>query len=87
MLPRRLHLAAPMVLLGMGATSAMAQPVQVITPTVVQSEAYIAPSAPPPPRVETLPPPPSDEARVMYLASGPLDVGRRELELVARPVR
>jgi hypothetical protein len=70
MLLRRVHLATPMVLLAMGATSAMAQSVQFETPTAVQSEAYIAPSAPPPPRVETLPPPPSDEARVMYWRPG-----------------
>ena len=53
----------------------------------VQSQVVIAPSAPPPPRVETIPPPPSERGAGDVLAPGPLDVGRRELELVARPVR
>jgi hypothetical protein len=70
---RRIHLAIPAFVLTAGvATVAMAQSVQVITPAPVpvQSQVIIAPNAPPAPRVETIPPPPSEEARVMYWQPG-----------------
>lgn len=80
---RSIHLAATASLLLAGAAvlPAHAQ-VQVITPTPVQSsEVVIAPNAPPPPRMETIPAPPE---QTMYLASWPLDVVRRELGLGVR---
>ncbi|MEJ0015767.1 MAG: hypothetical protein WDN25_04225 [Acetobacteraceae bacterium] len=50
---------------------ALAQSVQIITPAPAPAQAVIiAPNAPPPPRVETIPPPPSVEARVMYWRPG-----------------
>ncbi len=72
MLVRRIHLAVPVFALVAGTTSAMAQSVQVITPArmPVQSQVIIAPSAPPPPRVETIPAPPTVESHVMYWRPG-----------------
>lgn len=72
MLFRRIHLAVPMIGLIAGAAPAMAQSVQVITPAPVpvQSQVVIAPTAPPPPRFESIPPPPSVESRVMYWRPG-----------------
>ena len=75
MVMRRLHLTIPAFLLGMGAATAMAQSVQVITPApapvmVPSGTVVLAPNAPPPPRVETIPPPPSEAARVMYWRPG-----------------
>ena len=72
MLFRPIQLAVPVLALIAGTTSAMAQSVQFITPapTPVQSQVIIAPSAPPPPRIETVPPPPGEEARVMYWRPG-----------------
>ena len=84
MLVRSIHLAIPMFALATGV--AAAQPV-IVAPTPVQSQVFIAPTAPPPPRVETVPPPPPAESQVMYLATGPLGVGRRELELGGGPIR
>jgi hypothetical protein len=55
------------------AAAAMAQPVQLVTPAPVQygqSTVVIAPNAPPPPRVETIPQSPSAEAQVMYWQPG-----------------
>jgi len=50
----------------------MAQPVQIITPTPIpaQSTVVIAPSAPPPPRVETMPTPAPEQGRVVYWQPG-----------------
>ena len=72
MLVRRIHLTVPVFALLAGATTAMAQSVQVITPAPVpvQSQVVIAPSAPPPPRVETIPAPPTVESHVMYWRPG-----------------
>ena len=69
---RRIHLAIPMFALAAGTAPAMAQSVQVITPAPVpaQSQVIIAPSAPPPARVETIPPPPVAGTRVMYWRPG-----------------
>ena len=66
---RSIHLAATASLLLAGAAvlPAHAQ-VQVITPTPVQSsEVVIAPNAPPPPRMETIPAPPE---QTMYWRPG-----------------
>src|SRR5690242_12171569 len=72
MLVRTIHVALPTFLLFAGATSAIAQQVQVVTPTVIpaQSTVLVAPSAPPPPRVETMPAPPSEQGRVVYWQPG-----------------
>ena len=72
MLNRRIHLAIPVIAFAAGAAPVMAQSVQVITPapSPVQSQVVIAPSAPPAPRVEAIPPPPSEQARVMYWRPG-----------------
>ncbi len=71
MLARRIHLALPALLLSASAVPALAQSVQIITPAPAPAQAVIiAPNAPPPPRVETIPPPPSVEARVMYWRPG-----------------
>lgn len=72
MLVRRIHLALPAFGLLAGAAPAMAQSVQVITPTPipVQSQVIIAPSAPPPARVETVPPAPPSTPNVMYWRPG-----------------
>ena len=72
MLVRTNRLALPTLLLFAGASSAMAQSVQVVTPTVVpaQSTVLIAPSAPPPPRVETMPAPGPEQGRVVYWQPG-----------------
>jgi hypothetical protein len=72
MLVRRIHLAVPVFALIAGAAPAMAQSVQVITPAPVpvESQVVIAPSAPPAPRFESIPPPPSEQARVMYWRPG-----------------
>ena len=60
MLVRRTHLAFSALVLLAGAAPAMAQSVQVITPAPAPAASVIiAPSAPPPPRVETIPAPPS----------------------------
>jgi len=72
---RKIHLAAPVILALTSASwiaSAAAQSVQIVTPATVQSqqEIVIAPTAPPPMRVETVPPPPSEEARTMYWRPG-----------------
>jgi hypothetical protein len=70
MLVRRMYFAGSMLLLPLGA-SALAQTVVVgPTPVPAQSQVYVAPTAPPPPRVETVPPPPSEAARVMYWRPG-----------------
>lgn len=70
MLIRPIHLAVPVFALVAGTTAAMAQSVQVITPapTPVESQVIIAPSAPPPPRIETIPAAPSPQ--VMYWRPG-----------------
>ena len=72
MLVRTSHFAIPTLLLLAGASSAMAQPVQIITPTPIpaQSTVVIAPSAPPPPRVETMPTPAPEQGRVVYWQPG-----------------
>jgi len=72
MFVRRIHLAVPVFALFAGAAPVMAQSVQVITPAPVpvQSQVVIAPSAPPAPRFEAVPPPPSEQARVMYWRPG-----------------
>lgn len=68
MLVRRTHLAFPVLALLAGATPAMGQ--SVITPAPVQPESVIiAPSAPPPPRVETIPAPPT-APQAMYWQPG-----------------
>jgi len=67
MLVRSIHLAIPMFALATGV--AAAQPV-IVAPTPVQSQVFIAPTAPPPPRVETVPPPPPAESQVMYWRPG-----------------
>jgi WXXGXW repeat (2 copies) len=68
MLVRRMYFAGSMLLLPLGA-SALAQTVVVSpTPVPAQSQVYVAPTAPP--RVETVPPPPSEAARVMYWRPG-----------------
>jgi hypothetical protein len=71
MLVRTIHLAVPTLLLLSGAVSAMAQRAQVVTQTPIpaQSTVVIAPSAPPPPRVETMPAPPTEQ-RVVYWQPG-----------------
>ena len=71
MLVRSIHLPGSMLLLPFGA-SAQAQTLCEPTPVPAQSQVYMAPNAPPPPRVETIPPP--LEAARDVLASGPLDV-------------
>jgi len=72
MLVRTIHWAIPTVLMFTGATSAVAQSVQIIPPTVIpaQSTVLIAPSAPPPPRVETMPTQPLEQSRVVYWQPG-----------------
>jgi len=52
--------------------AAQAQSVQTISPASVQPqpEVVIAPNAPPPPRVETIPPPPNAESQLMYWRPG-----------------
>jgi hypothetical protein len=85
MLMRHIHLALPVFALLAGTASltpAAAQSVQVITPAPVQpqvimaapmpseSAVVIAPSAPPPPRVESIPPPPGVESQAMFWRPG-----------------
>jgi hypothetical protein len=73
MLIRKTHFAVPVLaVLGLLATTAIAQAqVQIIQPAPVQSGAVvIAPSAPPPPQVETMPPPPMPEAQTMSWRPG-----------------
>jgi|HubBroStandDraft_2_1064218.scaffolds.fasta_scaffold276565_2 hypothetical protein len=76
MLQRKYYLIVPTLTLLAGAasvTQAGAQSVQVVTPMPVQTQApsvVIAPNAPPPTRVETIPPPPSAEAQMMYWRPG-----------------
>lgn len=69
---RRIYLAVPAFIFAAGTASALAQSVQVISPAPVpvQSQVIIAPSAPPPPRVETIPAVPPTEAQVMYWRPG-----------------
>jgi hypothetical protein len=70
---RTLSIAIPVISGLVAATAAMAQPLQLVTPAPVQygqSTVVIAPNAPPPPRVETIPQPPSAEAQVMYWQPG-----------------
>ncbi len=71
MLVRTIHGAIPTLLLFTGASTAIAQSVQVVTPAPIpaQSTVVIAPSAPPPPRIETMPAPP-EQARVVYWLPG-----------------
>ena len=70
MLVRKIHFAVPA--LGLLATTSVAQAqVQIIQPAPVQSSAIvIAPSAPPPPQVETIPPPPVAETQTMSWRPG-----------------
>lgn len=73
MMSRQFALSLPaLVLLGVGASVplAKAQPVQVITPIPAESTVIVAPTAPPPARVETIPPPPVAEASTMYWQPG-----------------
>lgn len=73
MLVRSIHLiaAASTLAIGTAATAPARAQVQFITPTPVQSsEVIIAPNAPPPPRVETIPAPPGAEAQTMYWRPG-----------------
>ncbi len=72
MLVGRIHLAISVLALVAGAVPAMAQSVQVITPAPVQAQpqVLIAPGAPPAPRYEAVPPPPSEQAHVMYWRPG-----------------
>ena len=72
MLVRKIHLAVPALAMFAGAAPALAQSVQVITPTPIpaQSQVIIAPSAPPPARVETIPPAPPSTPNVMYWRPG-----------------
>ena len=73
MLVRGIRFAVPMLTLTLTLTAgiAAAQPVIVApAPTPVQSQIIIAPNAPPPLRVETIPPPPSAESQVMYWRPG-----------------
>ena len=75
---RTLSIAIPVISGLVAAAAAMAQPVQLVTPAPVQygqSTVVIAPNAPPPPRVETIPQPPSAEAQVMYWQPGHWGVG------------
>ena len=70
---RTLSIAIPVISGLVAAAAAMAQPVQLVTPAPVQygqSTVVIAPNAPPPPRVETIPQPPSAEAKVMFWQPG-----------------
>ena len=90
---RMTSLAIPAIACLAGA-AALAQPVQVLTSPpapapaqYAQSTVVIAPDAPPPARVETVPAPPAAQAQVMYLAARPLDVERRQLGVGVRPVR
>ena len=71
MLLRKAHFIAPTIGLLAATSLAQAQPVQVITPSPVPAESVvIAPTAPPPARVETIPAPPSVEAQTMYWRPG-----------------
>jgi hypothetical protein len=69
----RAGLVLPVIIGLAQCASAMAQPVQVITPPPAQSgqsTVIIAPNSPPPPRVETIPPPPTVETQSMYWMPG-----------------
>jgi hypothetical protein len=72
MLQRKYYLIVPTLTLLAGAasvTQAGAQSVQVVTPMPVQTQApsvVIAPNAPPPTRVETIPPPPPGAGPVVW---------------------
>ena len=70
----KIYLTIPALALVTGVFSAVPAGAQsvVIAPAQVQSpsQVIIAPNAPPPPRIETIPPPPSEEARVMYWRPG-----------------
>jgi hypothetical protein len=72
---RKIHFAVPVFALLAGASwvaPAGAQSVQVITPAPAQPQSLviIAPNAPPPSRVETIPPPPTAETHAMYWRPG-----------------
>ena len=69
---RSIRLAIPVFALAAGAAPVMAQSVQVITPARVRGAVAgrRRPSAPPAPRYEAVPPPPSEQARVMYWRPG-----------------
>ncbi len=71
MLVRTIHLAIPTLVLITGVASARAQSAQVMTPAAIpaQSTVLVAPSAPPPPRVDTMPVPPG-QAHVVYWQPG-----------------
>ena len=72
MLFRPIHIAVPLLASIAVSASATAQSIQMITPAPVpvQSEVVIAPSAPPAPRLETVPPAPPAESQVMYWRPG-----------------
>ena len=73
MLIGRIHLIAPLIALAGGTAllpQAHAQSVVIAPSAQPPSQVIIAPSAPPPTRVETIPPPPTEEARVMYWRPG-----------------
>lgn len=70
---RTMSLAIPVFACLAGSADVYAQPAQMIAPAPVQyaqSTVVIAPNAPPPPRVETVPSPPSAGTQVMYWQQG-----------------
>jgi hypothetical protein len=70
---RMTSFAIPAIAALAASTAALAQPVQVLTPApaqYTQSTVIVAPSAPPPARVETIPAPPSAQQQVMYWQPG-----------------
>ena len=73
MLVRSIHLitAASALAFGSAALTPARAQVQIVTPAPVpSSEVVIAPSAPPPPQVESIPAPPVAEAQTMYWRPG-----------------
>ncbi len=72
MLFRPIHFAIPLCASLAVPASGMAQSVQVITPAPVpvQSQVVIAPSAPPPPRIEAIPSAPPAQAQTMVWSPG-----------------
>jgi hypothetical protein len=70
---RMISFALPVCATLAGAVPAFSQSVQYVAPApaqYAQSTVVIAPNAPPPPRVETVPAPPTTEAQVMYWQPG-----------------
>lgn len=73
MVARQFAITRPALAL-LGATAAIpvawGQPVQIVTPVPAEQTVIVAPTAPPPVRVETIPQPPIAEATTMYWQPG-----------------